>query len=772
MPVSEIRRLPAAVIVLALLAAVTVASVLSLQPPSPRPATAPAGVFSAQRAYAHVQQIGREVHVTGSPAADGVRDYILDTLKNDGLSPEVQDTVGVNAGKFGEGTMARVRNVIAKIDGQSSTGRLILMAHYDSVQVSYGANDDGAGVSTMLEVARALTSGPKLRNDVVLVFTDAEEACLCGAEAFVNQYPLARDPAVVLNLESRGSSGPAVMFQTSDGNRGVVSVYAKVAPHPVATSVAVEVYRLLSNDTDFTPVLTAGRFTGLNAAYIDGSSAYHSPLDRPSNVDVGSLQAHGDNALALAREFGRVDLGPLMRPSSGDETYFPLPGGLLFRYPGALNWPLAVLALLAVAALGWLARRRGLTSVPRLIAGFGLAFLPLIGAAVVAQVYWSILVFFRPSYAELIDPHRPLWFRLAVAASTLFVVFIWYGLSRRTVGPLSLAVGAFGLLAVLGVVFAALIPGGSYLTALPALFGALAGIGALLVDRTVIRLALLTVGAAVGVVVLTPAVTLFFPALGLAVGAAPAVFAALLCLTLLPAFEYLWRAPDAGRARVKGSAPAAVAFVLALMLTGIGLSVDRWDANHPIPTHLMYALDEDTGTARWVSLESSPGAWTRQYVNEPRRPEQGLPGAAGRPAFGRPGPGGRPRRPDRDGRLQHRGGRRAHGQAHRQGRPPVRLISFYGPVGDTRVVKATVEGRDVVTGIPELNRFGEIFNGPPDGSVDVTLVLRGSDPYTLRVIDGSDGLSDLPGWKPRPSNVGVIGSHSSELLAVGKTYTV
>jgi Peptidase family M28 len=577
---------------------------------------------------------------------------------------------------------------------------------------------------------------------------------------------------VVLNLESRGSSGPAVMFQTSDGNRGVVSVYGRVAPHPVATSVAVEVYRLLSNDTDFTPVLTAGRFTGLNAAYIDGSSAYHSPLDRPSNVDVGSLQAHGDNALALAREFGRVDLGPLMHPSSGDETYFPLPGGLLLRYPGALNWPLAVLALLAVAVFGALARRRGLTSVPRLFAGLGLALLPLIGTAVLAQLYWSILVFLRPGYGELIDPHRPLWFRLAVAAFTLFVVFLWYGLSRRKVGPLALAVGASGLLAVLGVVFAALIPGGSYLTALPALAGALAGIGALLVDRPVIRLALLAAGAAVGVVVLTPAVTLFFPALGLAVGAAPAMFAALLCLTLLPALEYLWRAQDADRARVRGSAPAAVAFVLGLMLTGVGLSVDRWDADHPIPTHLMYALDADTGTARWVSLESSPGPWTRQYVTghaELSTDFPVLPG--GRLAVG-PAPAAGLAAPTATvDSSTEAGGERTVKLTIKAGRA-VRLISFYGPVGDTRVVKATVEGRDVVTHIPELDRFGENFNGPPDGSIDVTLVLRGSDPYTIRVIDGSDGLSDLPGWKPRPADVGVIGSHSSELVAVGKTYTV
>jgi hypothetical protein len=396
----------------------------------------------------------------------------------------------------------------------------------------------------------------------------------------------------------------------------------------------------------------------------------------------------------------------------------------------------------------------------------------VLGSAVVAQVYWAILVFIRPGYAELIDPHRPLWFRLAVAAFTLFVIFIWYGLSRRKVGPVALAVGALGLLAVLGVLFAAVIPGGSYLTALPAPFGALAGIGCLLVDRAPIRLVFLTVGAAVGVVILTPAVTLFFPALGLAVGAAPAVFAGLLCLTLLPAFEQLWRAPDAKKARVKGSAPAAVAFVLALVLTGIGLNIDRWDANHPIPSHLMYALDEDTGTARWVSLESSPGAWTRQFVTGHADLSKDFPVLpAGQLSVG----------PAQTASLAaptatvesstEAAGERTVKLTVKAGRA-VRLISFYGPVGDTRVVKATVQGRDVVTRIPELNRFGVVFNGPPDGSVDVTLVLRGSDQYQIRVIDGSDGLAELPGWKPRPSNVGVIGSHSSELLAVGKTYTV
>ena len=50
------------------------------------------------------------------------------------------------------------------------------MAHYDSVPFGPGAADDGAGVVTLLETARALKAGPPLKNDVIFLFTDGEEA--------------------------------------------------------------------------------------------------------------------------------------------------------------------------------------------------------------------------------------------------------------------------------------------------------------------------------------------------------------------------------------------------------------------------------------------------------------------------------------------------------------------------------------------------------------------------------------------------------------------
>src|SRR5206468_2585331 len=112
---------------------------------------------------------------------------------------------------------------------------------------------------------------------------------------------------------------------------------------------------------DFTPILADGDFTGLNTAWIDGAAAYHTPEDTPDRMDRGSLQAMGDNTLALTRDLGNADLVALSRPAASDATYFPVLGKLA-RYDGRLVWPVAALALLVVAAFVWVLRRRGISS--------------------------------------------------------------------------------------------------------------------------------------------------------------------------------------------------------------------------------------------------------------------------------------------------------------------------------------------------------------------------------------------------------------------------
>jgi hypothetical protein len=623
----------AAVAAVAVLATSGYAAVACLRPPTVQSANAATADFSAARAAQHVRTIAARPHVAGSAANDAVRGYLVARLRGLGLSPAVQDTVTVQGAQLSSSAggigVARVRNVVATLPGTAPTGRIFLVAHYDSVQVGPGGNDDAAGVSSILEIARALTASPRLRNDVVLVLTDAEEACLCGAKAFVDQNPLARSGGVVLNLESRGDTGSAIMFETSAGNAALISRFSRV-PNPVGTSVAVEVYRRLPNDTDFTPFQNAG-FAGLNSAYIDGAAVYHTPTDLPSTMDLRSLQHLGGNGLALVRTFGGEDLRTIGHEA--DATYFPIPGGLL-RYPGLLVWPLAILAVLAVLALAVLARRRGLVAGGRLAGAVPLTLIPIALAPVLAQAFWFVLTLLRPGYAALpVDPYRPLWYRLAVIALTAAVVLGWYALFRRRFGPATLAIGGLAWLAALGVLLAAFVPGGSYLTVLPALAGAVTGIVAILLRGGWTAVVAVLAGAAAAVVVLVPAVLMFLPALGLRLAAAGGFVCVLLGLALLPVVDLLHpsttadlgvvvgakrygkgiratttprsarglRGMEALRARRRGALPFLAALLAAIAFTAVGLRVDQFDATHPVPTHLMYALDSDTGQARWFS---------------------------------------------------------------------------------------------------------------------------------------------------------------------------
>jgi hypothetical protein len=771
-------RVLAGAAALLVLVVLTVLTILSVLPPAPRDADVPAGEFSAARAFAHVERVGTQVHVAGSPAAANVRTYLETTLRDLGLQTNVQEAVGAESALRGSLTMAQVRNVVAVLPGTASTGRVIMVAHYDSVQISYGGSDDGAGVATLLETARALTQGDRPRNDVVFLFTDAEEACLCGAEAFVSQHDLAADGGVVLNFEARGSSGPVIMFETTEGNTDLVDVFGTAAPTPVGTSFAVEVYRILPNDTDFTPFLEAGRFTGLNSAYIDGSAAYHTPQDKPSYMDRSSLQHHGDNALGLARALAGADLTTLAQPSAYDATYFPALT-LLVRYPGWLVWPFAVLALVAVAGLAGLVRRRGLITGRRLAAGFGLALVPLLGAPVSATLMWLGLVAVRPAYGVMLDPWRPGWFRLAVVALVATVLLTWYGLLRRRMGSWPLILGGLGWLAVLGLVLAAATPGGSYLAALPALAAAAAGLISLALGPPLGRLAVAVAGAVVAVIILAPTVLLFFPALGLATGGAAAFFAVMLGLALLPVIDWIFPPaepeasppPDApgSRRRLWSALPAATAGLLALAGTGVGLAVDRFDAAHPAPTHLMYALDADTGQARWASLETDPTDWTGQYVSGREDLSVSFPILTEELSTGPAQAASLPAPTLRVVSDVVTGGQRTL-TVNLIPQRPVRL-AYLGVEGDATVLRAVVAGREI-PGDQLSNPFGVAFHAPPPVGVSVTLVLSQPGPVSIRVLDGSDGLDGLPGFEPRPADVGSLGSHSSDLVLVAKTYPV
>ena len=421
--------------------------------------------------------------------------------------------------------------------------------------------------------------------------------------------------------------------------------------------------------------------------------------------------------------------------------------------------------MILALGLAFLARRRGQSSIGRSAAGLGLALVPLIVSAAIAQAFWFVLTLLRPGYANMIDPWRPGWYRVALIVLVIGVELGWFAWLRRRLGFFSLYVGSMVLLAILSLVLAGITPGGSYLAALPAGVGAATGMGALLLSDVRARGALFGMGAAVGLVVLAPTVSLFFPALGLATGAAPAFFAAMAGLTLLPVADLLLPDPDGPRRRWSIVAPVAP-LLLALILTDVGLLTDKFDAAHPQPVQLGYALDADTGKAFWVSDTHSTGAWIAGYVGPVTADISESFGLfSGTVRVGSAQPASLPA-PQVSVLSDTTAGGQRHLSLRVMPQRTVRLVYL----GETAVpvASAVIDGRQV-PGEQLAHGLSVAFNAPPAGGLTVDLVLTGTAKVPLRVMDGSDGLTGLPGYAPRPVGVGVKGSHTAEMVVVAAT---
>ena len=183
--------------------------------------------FSTLRAFDHVKNIADKPHHIGTVAHNITRNYIVDELENMGL--QVQTQQGFTLSK--SGVLTAPENIITRIsatDPKPDSKALLLLSHYDSaVHSSPGAADAASGVAAILEAVRAFkASEPLLQNDIIIVFTDAEEVGLMGAKLFAEEHPWINDVGLVLNFESRGSGGPSNMIvETNYGNSKLIDLF-------------------------------------------------------------------------------------------------------------------------------------------------------------------------------------------------------------------------------------------------------------------------------------------------------------------------------------------------------------------------------------------------------------------------------------------------------------------------------------------------------------------------------------------------------------------
>ena len=712
-------RLPRRLVsMLLLFVAILLVALARYAAPEPRGTDAPLDAFSAVRARAAQQAISGDglSRALGSEPNARARAWLEAELAKNGFRTELESAMSCTA----HGACARVVNVVATRAGTDpAAASVLLMAHYDSVPCGPGASDDGMGTATVIEASRAIASGPPLRRTVVVVLTDGEEAGLLGAAAFVREHPLAKSVHGAVNVDARGTAGPSAMFETSAGNAWIIGLYARRASHPVSSSLFYEIYRRMPNDTDFTSV--KDRVHGLNFANIARVEHYHTPLDSFANADPGTLQHHGDQALAMVRAL--ADAGPELdapRDPSRDAVWFDVLASFVVRWPSAASVGLALLSLALVV----------LSAIRLRTWGVGLA---AAAAALVAALVASLLVGLVLRHGGALPV--PWVAHPLPALASLHVACISAGLfAARLVGgrasPQVLWAGTWLTWGALGVVTAILAPGACFLFVVPAFVA-----GFVSLFRIDIAAA---VPALVAGVLWMPIAILAYDGLGLAVPVIACISSTMLVSTL-PAFAV--REMPATRWSRR---PAVAVLAAIASLVVAAMAVPAFSAEIPQRVNVVVrqdeALDGSTPPAR-VYVEA---AWAFMPWGKPPAAMVTALGDPARVALGASTPWSTavpftevPRIAiEAPTAVAVSSGPSARGRSVR-----ARLVSPRGARTIVVLLPAERSPLMMVEGLAAVPRHDTVvLRAVPAEGVEVTLDVTGKQPIVLTLLDITSGL--------------------------------
>lgn len=169
-------------------------------------------------AYEHTKYLSEVIgsRVYGTAGEAHAKEYIQQQFVRMGYKSSVQPFTFTRRGK--EYSSA---NVLAFKPGKSSK-QIIVSAHYDSVSIGKGADDNASGVGVMLEVAEVLKK-VKTPYSIVFIAFGAEEAGLNGSNYYAKQMSAkdSKNTVGMINLDSL-AAGDKMYVHGSAGEAGFI----------------------------------------------------------------------------------------------------------------------------------------------------------------------------------------------------------------------------------------------------------------------------------------------------------------------------------------------------------------------------------------------------------------------------------------------------------------------------------------------------------------------------------------------------------------------
>ncbi|MRX40789.1 M28 family peptidase [Flavobacterium sp. LC2016-23] len=568
--------------------------------------------FSTERALNQVKIIAQKPHYVGSTNHELVANYLKLELNRIGLETTTQEGFTLNK----KGLLVKSKNILARIKGTDNSKALLLLSHYDSAPHSFskGASDDASGVATILEGIRAfLYAKQPHKNDIIILFSDAEELGLNGAALFVDKHPWAKDVGLVLNFEARGSSGPSYMLmETNKGNEALVKEFSNAkTKFPVSNSLMYSIYKMLPNDTDLTVFREQGNIQGFNFAFIDGHFNYHTQQDDFQHLNKTTLTHQGTYLMPLLKYFSNFDLNATA--STEDNVYFNVPFGFFISYPFAWVAPMTIIALGLLILFIFIGKAKRVISFREIFRGF----VPLLGSVIIAGLVtflgWKILLEVYPQYNDLLNGftyngHAYIGAFVTLSIAICFAFYHHFSEGKITmnhfVAPLLLwiAINAF---------LANSLTGAGFLI-IPVYFGVL--LFGIFVITQHYSLGLNLLFSIPALAIVAPFIIMFPVGLGLKILYGSAVLTVLLFGLLLPIF---------GAFSKKG--------IWTMLFFGISIGFfvyagihSDYEKGKAKSNSLLYVYNANTNSALWTTYDVNLDDWTKSYLGETNQKAVGL----------------------------------------------------------------------------------------------------------------------------------------------------
>ena len=562
--------------------------------------------FSIENALDHLRIISKKPHYTGSEYHSVVRDYILNELKNMGLETEIQNQVVTRFCCVGTNTS----NIIGTIKGSSNGKSLVLLTHYDSrYHASFGASDAGSGVVTILEGVRSFLSKNTIPiNDIHLVFTDAEEIGLLGAQAFVKNHSLVDNIGLVLNFEARGSGGPSYMLMETNGKNGVlISEFINAEPgFPAANSLMYSIYKMLPNDTDLTVFREQANINGFNFAFIGDHFDYHTSLDSFERLDRNTLIHQADYIMSMLNHFSKINLSNL--DSENDYVYLNFPILKMLHYPYSWIYPLLIFSIIFFLFIIYLGLAINKLSIQGILNGILALTISLFTCLSITIILWKTISYFNPDYADILHgfTYNGYYYITAFIFLNIFCLFsIYYRFFKNSSG-LDLTIMPIGFWLIINVLISIYLKGAAYF---------IIPVNLVLFSILLIyfsnfkgnkKMLLWTFFSVPLIYIFAPQLKMFPVGLGLDNLFITSFFLVLIFVLLLPVFSNF-----AFKNQIKN-----LTLLIAIVFFALAFLNNDYDVNSKKPNSILYYSDLDSKQSYWLSRNENLDEFTSQFFKK------------------------------------------------------------------------------------------------------------------------------------------------------------